>query len=111
QRHGDDGGHLEREFHGHRLGVSGVIGESAASGLTKVGAGTVTLSGANTYTGITTVNAGTLKLQGGAAIADTGAVSLANVAGVTLDLAGTNETIGSLAGGGTTGGVVTNSTA
>ena len=46
-------------------------------------------------------------MAGGAAIADTSAVTLANVAGATLDLNGTNETIGSLAGGGATGGNVT----
>ena len=46
-------------------------------------------------------------MAGGAAIADTSAVTLANVAGAILDLNGTNETIGSLAGGGGTGGNVT----
>ena len=73
---------------------------SGTGGLTKQGAGMMTLSGANTYTGATTINAGTLQVAGGAAIADTSAVTLANVVGVTLDLNGTNETIGSLAGGG-----------
>ncbi len=80
---------------------------SGTGGITKAGTGTFTLSGANTYTGATTINAGTLRLAGGAAIADTSAVTLANVAGATLDLNGANETIGSLAGGGATGGNVT----
>jgi filamentous hemagglutinin family protein len=84
---------------------SGVM--SGTGGLTKAGTGTFTLSGANTYTGTTTISAGTLRVAGGAAIADTSAVTLANVAGATLDLNGTNETIGSLAGGGGTGGNVT----
>ncbi len=84
---------------------TGVI--SGTGGLIKAGAGTLTLGGANTYTGATNINAGTLQLAGGAAIADTSAVTLANVAGATLDLNGTNETIGSLAGGGATGGSVT----
>jgi autotransporter-associated beta strand protein len=83
---------------------SGVL--SGTGGLTKAGAGIFTLSGANTYTGATTINAGTLQVAGGAAIADTSAVTLANVAGATLDLNGTNETIGSLAGGGALGGNV-----
>ena len=52
-----------------------------------------------------------MTLAGGAAIADTGAVLLADIAGVTLDLNGANETIGSLAGGGATGGIVTNGVA
>lgn len=74
-------------------------------GLTKVGTGTQTLSGANTHTGVTTVNAGTLVLSGGAAIADTGAVVMADAAGAQLQL-NASETIGSLAGGGVSGGNV-----
>ncbi|HOW58748.1 MAG TPA: autotransporter domain-containing protein [Candidatus Omnitrophota bacterium] len=73
--------------------------------LTKTGAGTLTLSGTNLYTGTTTVSGGTLVLTGGAAIADSGAVSLNNTAGATLQL-NANETIGSLAGGGASGGNV-----
>ena len=80
---------------------------SGTGGLTKAGTGIFTLSGANTYTGATAINAGTLRVAGGAAIADTSAVTLANVAGAILDLNGTNETIGSLAGGGAAGGNVT----
>ncbi|HXV12057.1 MAG TPA: autotransporter-associated beta strand repeat-containing protein [Burkholderiales bacterium] len=87
---------------------SGVIQDPAGTlHLTKVGTGTLTLSGANTHSGTTTVNDGTLRLAGGNAIADTGAVSLANTPGATLDLNGSNETIGSLTGGGAAGGNVT----
>lgn len=94
---------------GNTTTVAGVIAGSGA--LTKGLDGTLELSGVNTYTGLTTVSAGTLTLTGGAAIADTGAISLANVAGVTLDLNGSNETIASLTGGGATGGIVTNNSA
>jgi autotransporter-associated beta strand protein len=69
------------------------------------GAATTTLTGANTYTGGTTINAGTLEVRNGAALADSGAVMIANVAGARL-LVTNSETIGSLAGGGTTGGTV-----
>ena len=78
---------------------------SGTGGLSKSGGGTWTLGATNTYTGATNINAGTLNLLGGAAIADTGAVIIANVAGATLKLSA-NETIGSLAGGGITGGTV-----
>jgi autotransporter-associated beta strand protein len=81
---------------------SGIM--SGNGGLAKPGVGSFTLSGANTYTGATTINAGTLQLSGGATIAGTSAVTLANVAGATLDLNGTNETIDSLAGGDALGG-------
>lgn len=50
-------------------GTAGTVTLSGAAsgdfGLTKEGAGTLTLSGANTYTGTTTVTAGTLLVNGG----------------------------------------------
>ncbi len=69
---------------------------SGTGGLTKQGAGTFTLSGANTYTGLTTVNAGTLSVSGGNALLDTGAVNV-TAAGATFNLA-SSEMIGSLTG-------------
>jgi fibronectin-binding autotransporter adhesin len=96
---------------GGNLSLGGVV--SGAGGITKAGTGTLTVSGANTYTGATTVTAGTLK-AGVASVANVSgafgknsAVSLSNVAGVTLDITGFNTQIGSLAVGGTTGGNVT----
>jgi len=73
--------------------------------LTKTGAGNVTLSGVNTFSGAVTINGGRLVLSGGSALDNAAAVSLANVAGVGLDLTA-NETIASLSGGGATGGSV-----
>jgi len=83
--------------------VAGVI--SNTGGLTKAGAGTMTLAGVNTYSGTTTIGAGVLAVTNGSAIADTGVVTLSNNAGATLTVR-SSETIGSLRGGGTTGGNV-----
>jgi autotransporter-associated beta strand protein len=52
---------------GGTLGVGGIISGSGYS-LTKAGAGTLTLSGANTYTGGTTLSAGTLNINSASAI-------------------------------------------
>jgi len=92
-------------------GWSGGIG--SACGLTKGGSGTLTLSGTNTYSGATTVNGGTLKAGivsvGGTsgAFGNNSAVTMANNSAVVLDITGFNTQIGSLTGGGGTGGNVT----
>lgn len=93
---------------GGTVNFSGVL--SGTGGLDKVGAGTVTLSGAtaNSNSGNVTVTAGTLSIDktnagGNGAIGDTASVTIAS--GATLRFNGganqTNETIGSLAGAGT----------
>ncbi len=80
--------------------ISGAISDTGVGGsLVKNGAGTLLLSGTNTFTGPTTVNLGVLQLQNGAAIADTAAVTV--TAPGSLDLLN-DETIGSLAGSGNT---------
>ncbi|MCC6608242.1 MAG: autotransporter-associated beta strand repeat-containing protein, partial [Burkholderiales bacterium] len=79
---------------------------AGAGSLVKAGAGTLVLSGNNTYAAGTAINAGTLTASGGNAIPDGSQVTLANVAGATLNLAAA-ETIGNLAGGGAAGGNVT----
>jgi outer membrane autotransporter protein len=83
---------------GHSAVLSGGIGGTA--GLVKDGAGTLQLAAANnSYTGSTTVAAGTL--QAGAAGAFGGAGPYAVAAGATLDLAGHNQTMTSVANAGT----------
>ncbi len=79
---------------------------SGAGGLTKAGAGLLLLSGTNPYGGPTTINAGRLRLGNSNAMGIQSAVTLANVAGAILDLNGNNIVVGSLAGGGTSGGNV-----
>jgi fibronectin-binding autotransporter adhesin len=66
-------------------------------GLTKAGAGTLTLMASETYIGGTTVNAGTLLLGSGGALAAGGNLT---VNGGTFDLNSHNQTIGYLSGTG-----------
>ena len=84
--------------------ATGVAREAARStrvyegSLEKLGAGTLTLSGHNTYTGSTAVNGGTLRA--GAANAFSGSSAHSVGTGGTLDLAGFSQTLPSLANGG-----------
>ena len=90
--------------------VSNVISGSGA--FAQIGTGTTTLSGSNSYTGTTVVSAGVLAAGvtsvGGVsgAFGNNSAVTLVNVAGAVLNITGFDTQIGSLTGGGTTGGNV-----
>jgi len=75
---------------------NGVI--SATGGIAQIGAGTLTLTGANTYSGTTAVNAGTLRAGAVNVWGNNSAVTVA--AGATLDLNDYAQAIGSLAGAG-----------
>ena len=72
--------------------------DATGGGLNKIGTGTLTLSGLNTYTGPTLVNAGTLQAGAVNAFSPESAFTVAS--GATLNLAGFDQTIGSLAGAG-----------
>ena len=73
---------------------------SGSGGLNKIGAGTFTLSGTNTYRDATTISAGTLSAGAEDTFAPASAFSVAT--GATLDLNSFNQSIGSLAGAGNT---------
>ena len=72
-------------------------------GINKVGAGNLTLGGANTYSGLTTINAGTLTVAGSIKSGSVVNGGLLNVDGAAGDVTVNNE--GSLGGSGTVGAV------
>ena len=77
---------------------------SAVVSLIKASSSSWTLTGTNTYTGTTAVNGGTLKAGSTQALGSNSAVTLSNTASTVLDLNSYSNSIGSLSGGGTTGG-------
>lgn len=72
---------------------------SGAGAFSKTGAGTLTLSGSNTYAGNTIVNAGTLQAGSDTAFSPASAFTVSN--GAALDLNGFNATLSGLANSGT----------
>jgi autotransporter-associated beta strand protein len=71
--------------------------------------GTLTLSGNNTYTGNTSITSGKVITTHANALGDKSAVTLSNVSGALLQL-NSSLSIGSIAGGGSTGGSLSLST-
>lgn len=66
------------------------LGTTADGGLSKTGAGTLTLSGKNTYTGKTFIDQGTLALSGAGSIADSSGIRIS--ASTTFDVSGLSGT-------------------
>ncbi|WP_210205646.1 autotransporter-associated beta strand repeat-containing protein [Pseudaminobacter salicylatoxidans] len=82
-------------------------GQAVGGGsLEKKGAGTLVLSGANTYTGATSISGGTLRVNSSTALGSPAAMTLSNVAGALLDLNGFDTSLAYLSGGGSVGGNV-----
>jgi len=72
--------------------ISSAIAGSA--GLSKTGAGNLTLGGVNTYTGTTAISAGTLVLGTGASLDSSGLVSFTSTSG--FNLGGNSQTLANL---------------
>ncbi|WP_265592577.1 autotransporter-associated beta strand repeat-containing protein [Verrucomicrobium sp. BvORR034] len=74
------------------LEIRSVIADgTASSGVNKTSAGTILLSGSNTYTGVTNVTVGTLQISGGGSITSSSAVTVA--AGTTLTFGSNTDTV------------------
>ncbi|MEO5914382.1 MAG: autotransporter-associated beta strand repeat-containing protein [Luteolibacter sp.] len=94
------------------IAVVGAI--SGSFGFTKIGAGTMTVSGANSNTLATTITAGTLKLGASNALTSTAGITFGTNSTGTLDLAGFTQTTGNFTATTNTaanGGTVTSSAA
>jgi outer membrane autotransporter protein len=84
------------DTNGNTLTITGAV--AGAGGLTKQGAGTLILDGANTYAGGTTVNAGVLRLGAGGSLNPLGALTVN--AGGAFDLNSFSQAVGDLSGAG-----------
>jgi autotransporter-associated beta strand protein len=85
------------------LTVSGPL--AGAANITKIGAGTITLSAANTYTGNTTLNAGTLTISGSGTLGNTANALAIN--GATLNIGASTQRVGATS---ISGGTISNGT-
>jgi autotransporter-associated beta strand protein len=82
-------------------------GNNSYTGATSVNAGTLVLGGTNVGVGATAIVGGTLQAGADGALNPNSALTLTDAATAILDLNGTVNAIGSLAGGGALGGNVT----
>jgi autotransporter-associated beta strand protein len=73
--------------------LSGVLSGTGGNGLTKAGAGVLTLSASNTYSGATMVSGGTLALSGNGSIASSPTITVASGAALNVSALGSPFTL------------------
>jgi autotransporter-associated beta strand protein len=97
---------------GQALQHSAISGDNATDGgLTKNGAGILTLNGSNTYTGATTINAGAVAFGSAGSFASSRSITIAGGALFDVSAVGGGYTLGAsktLSGSGTVNGTITN---
>jgi autotransporter-associated beta strand protein len=113
---GASGGIINNASAGQQISIANNIGESVAGvQLQQLGAGSLFLSGTNTYTGATTVSGGTLSISGSGSITSnvTNSASFSNGGTVTGSLTNTGRVTatGSIATSATFNGAIVNADA
>ena len=91
-------GAVALDTNGQNVTLAGAVDSSNVGGLTKLGTGTLTLSGSNGYTGPTLISTGTLQITDGAFLAS--ASSITNSGALLFNLAGSGTYGNAISGAG-----------
>ncbi len=101
------------DSNGFDIGIASTVTFTGTSGLTKLGAGSLTLNNTLGYTGSTTVNAGSLVLTAAGQLANSSGVNIADIGAISAN--GFAQTLNNLSGAGAvtlgTGAATLNNTA